>query len=448
SDLLGSLTGQLPTDLPDGIADLVESITSLLGGITDDLSAILTSGGQLAASTLRDLALLQTQLVSLIGAVGGNLTSEVTTIINVVITDILELLGTVLEGENGGNGTTEEMLRSDILGDVKSIKVKKDISNIFLNIVGDLKSLSVGGSLIGGTSANSGEIFTTGDVGKVTIKKNILGGMNLNSGLIQSSGQIIATKIGGSIVGGVGNSSGELLMDSDAKMIQIKGDLIGNEGLFAASIDSTNGSIGKIKIGGSIVSGLNTDSGSIRVLGTLGSLAIKGNVIGDDENAVFISAAATKDGSAEAFNQVKIGGRVAFANILGGYNTDLEAVNAHAQIGKVMVKGDWIGSNLVAGAVSGSTEPEDFGTNSDAAISNSVPGSLLSRIASVQIKGTVMGTAGDTGDNFGFVAQEIGKFKYGKNKLKLVAGAGNDAVKMSQTTGEDVAIHEIGATLT
>jgi hypothetical protein len=253
--------------------------------------------------------------------------------------------------------------------------------------------------------------------------------------------------LGGSIIGGVGNSSGELLMTSDAKSIQIRGDLIGNEGLFAASIDSTNGSIKNLKIGGSVVSGLNTDSGSIRVLGTLGNLTIKGNVIGDDDNAVFISAAATKDAKAKAFNKVTIGGRVAFANILGGYDTDLDAVNSHAQIGSVSVRGDWIGSNLVAGAISGDTVPENFGTNDDAIIPNSVPGSLASKIASIVIKGTVIGTTDDTADNFGFVAQEIGKFKLGKNKQALTKGTGNDAIKISQGTGSDVAIHEIGANL-
>lgn len=445
--LLDPVTGQLPAVLPDGVSGLVDSINDLLSGITGTLTDLLANGGEIAATTLRDLALLETQLVSLLGTIGSQLTEDARTIINTVITDILGILGTVLDNGGDGGETVDPALQSNILGTVNSIKVKKDISNVFLNIAGSLKSLTLGGSLIGGTTANSGEIFTTGDIGKIAIKKNIIGGLNLNSGLIQSSGGIKTAKLGGSIIGGVGNSSGELLMTSDAKSIQIRGDLIGNEGLFAASIDSTNGSIKNLKIGGSVVSGLNTDSGSIRVLGTLGNLTIKGNVIGDDDNAVFISAAATKDAKAKAFNKVTIGGRVAFANILGGYDTDLDAINAHAQIGSVSVRGDWIGSNLVAGAISGDTEPENFGTNDDAVIPNSVAGSLASKIASIVIKGTVIGTTDDAADNFGFVAQEIGKFKLGKNKQALTKGAGNDAIKVSQGTGSDVAIHEIGANL-
>lgn len=83
--------------------------------------------------------------------------------VNTVVTNILSILGTALDSDGSGNGTTDPSLQSNILGTVNSIKVKKDISNVFLNIAGNLKSLTLGGSLIGGATANSGEIFTVGD---------------------------------------------------------------------------------------------------------------------------------------------------------------------------------------------------------------------------------------------------------------------------------------------
>jgi hypothetical protein len=285
----------------------------------------------------------------------------------------------------------------------------------------------------------------------VKIGKHLLGGLNLNSGLIQSGGQIKTTSIAGSIIGGIGNSSGEVIMNSDASRVHVRGDLIGNSGLFSASIDNTNGRIGSVRIGGSVVSGLNAESGSIRVMGEISNLTVRGSLIGDDDNGVIISAAATKAPNEKnnfAFRNISVGGRVAFATILGGYDTDLEAVNSHAQVGRVMIKGDWFASNLAAGAVPGDSEPENFGTNADAVITGGIPGSVMSRIASIVIKGTVIGTAEEGGDNFGFVAQQIGSFKFGTNKLKLNKGAGNDAIKLSQGTGADVAIHELGANLT
>jgi hypothetical protein len=447
--LLGNLLGSLPGTGPEGLQGLVENVAILLDGIIGNLSDVLTNGGQILSSTLRDLALLESHLVSILGATGGHLTDTVRTTITSVVNLIVQLLGTTPDGDGDGDPTNPS-LQFNILGDIGKVRIARDISNIFFNVIGGIKSLNVGGSLIGGGEANSGEIFTTGNIGSAKIGKHLLGGPNLNSGLIQSSGQIKTTSIGGSVIGGIGNSSGEVIMNSDASRVSIRGDLIGNSGLFSASIDNTNGRIGSVKIGGSVVSGLNTDSGSIRVTGDVGKLTVRGSLIGDDDNAVIISAAATKaptEKSNFAFRNISIGGRAAFATILGGYDTDLEAVNAHAQIGRVMVRGNWVASNLVAGAVPGDSEPENFGTNADARIAESIPGSVLSKIASVVIKGTVIGTAEENGDNFGFVAEQIGSFKFGKNKLKLNKGAGNDAVLISQGTGADVAIHEIGANL-
>lgn len=449
-----ALTNDLPNTLPDGVSELVQNVLGLLDGIGGNLSDILENGGDLATTTLRDLAGVQTQLVSLLGSTAGGLTSDVVDTVNGLVDSILGVLGTG-GGDNGGDGdggtTVVSQLQSHILGDVGNIKIAKDVSNVFLNVVGNIKNLTVGGSLLGGVAANGGEIFATGNILNLKIGKSVLGGLNLNSGLIQSGGMIKTAKIGGSIIGGVGNSSGQLLMTSDSNSISVRGDLIGNSGLFAASIDSTNGRINKISINGSIVSGQNTDSGSIRVAGDIGVLNVKGNLIGDSDNSVFITAAAVKAPGATkniAFKTVNIGGRVAFANILGGYDTDLDAVNAHAQIGTVSVRGDWTGSNLIAGAVgNNSGEIDDFGTNSDAPIPNSIAGNVISKIASVQIRGAISGTGGVNTDNYGFVAQEIGKFRHGNTKLVLNKGAGNDAVKLAQTTGTDVVLHELGANI-
>jgi hypothetical protein len=454
---LGSLLEGLENDLPGGILpgtqQLIDNIVGLIGRVQNGLSDVLSSGGNLASTLLRDLALLQTNLASLLGTTIDILGAELTQQVQTVVTDILRILGTPLIPGGGGEGSVPVLpsgLQSDIKGNIGKLKVVRDISGVFINVQGSIKTIAVGGSLIGGISPNSGEIFVTGDVNKTVISKNILGGLNLNSGLLQANGALKKVKIGGSIVGGTGNSSGELLMNSDSKSVVVRGDLIGNLGLFAASIDNTNGRIGKVKIGGSVIAGFNIDSGSIRVMGDVRQLTIKGNVIGDEANPVFISAAATKaptDQSNIAFKNVKIGGKVSFANILAGYDTDLNAVNGRAQIGKVMVGNDWIASNLIAGATTESGTLANFGAGGDVPIpmGGAGPEGLVSKIASIQIKGLVAGTATTPGDHYGFVAQEIGKFKLGRNVLSLNAGSGNDAMKVSPTTGSDVGIFELGA---
>jgi hypothetical protein len=128
------------------------------------------------------------------------------------------------------------------------------------------------------------------------------------------------------------------------------------------------------------------------------------------------------------------------ALILAGYdksNTPV-AVNGNASIGAVSVGGDWIASSLVAGVQDDADAALDeiFGDTNDQA----GPGhTLVNRIASVLIKGLVIGSAA-AGDHFGFVAQQIGSF----NSMGFTAAltAGTDVIEVSLTTS-DVTIREI-----
>jgi hypothetical protein len=102
-----------------------------------------------------------------------------------------------------------------------------------------------------------------------------------------------------------------------------------------------------------------------------------------------------------------------------------------AQIGRVVVGGDWVASNLAAG-VDLATGLAIAGTNPD----------TLSRIASVAIGGRLVGTAA-AGDAFHITAQEVGRVTVGGAVLgPLAAGPGND-----HRTGlglyQDVAIDEV-----
>jgi hypothetical protein len=65
---------------------------------------------------------------------------------------------------------------------------------------------------------------------------------------------------------------------------------------------------------------------------------------------------------------------------------------------------------------------------------------LIARIASITIKGNVIGTL-DAADNFGFVAQQIDKVKFGGRTISLTAGPSNDNILLPFT--DDVHILEV-----
>ena len=82
------------------------------------------------------------------------------------------------------------------------------------------------------------------------------------------------------------------------------------------------------------------------------------------------------------------------------------------------VDGDWIASSLESGCTS---SDGIIGDNNDAVIA----GGTMSKIASIVIKGQVVGEPGTT-HTFGIFAQTIGAFKYHGITVPLTAGASND----------------------
>ena len=118
------------------------------------------------------------------------------------------------------------------------------------------------------------------------------------------------------------------------------------------------------------------------------------------------------------------------------------AVNADAQIGAVVV-GDWIASSIVAGVQDDNDAPRDafFGDGDDRAITGGST-AIISKIASITIKGTARGTLGGV-DHFGFVAQQIGSFRIGAETFPLTLGAANDtAGRLAGITG-DLRVREV-----
>jgi hypothetical protein len=201
------------------------------------------------------------------------------------------------------------------------------------------------------------------------------------------------------------------------------------------------GRIASVYLGGSLIAGTNLTSGSIQSNGAIqsendiGSITIKGNLIGNATNPVIISAGGQKVvpvGSTKdvAIASLTVGGRVEFANILAGYDTSLSPVNANAQIGAVKVGGDWFASNLVAGVAAGTDRL--FGTADDVLIPDPKANpKILASIASVTIGGQAQGLPNDPLGHFGIVAQHFGSVSIGGTTIPLTGA--NQGIPLGET---------------
>jgi hypothetical protein len=322
-----------------------------------------------------------------------------------------------------------------------------------------LASITVRGSLIGGGGNGSGEILASQPMGPVKIGGNIEGGGGSFAGSI-SSNTLVSISVGGSIIGGAGGGSGGIFGSQSIGPVKIGGNIKGGD-INEAGVNSDTGvvlaeRIASLYIGGSIIAGTESgggslvDSGAVRVEDDIGPITIKGSLLGNVNNPVVISARgqATPTATADvAIKSINIAGRVEFADILAGYDLSgiPAGVNADAQIGPVVVGGDWIASSLVAGVQDDATPDHDsfFGDADDQKITGGTdqPG-IVSKIASILIKGTALGTIG-TGNHFGFVAEQIGSFKIGTTKFPLTAGASNDLTGLVVGISDDLRVREV-----
>ncbi len=143
--------------------------------------------------------------------------------------------------------------------------------------------------------------------------------------------------------------------------------------------------------------------------------------------------------AALVIKSLTITGSVKHSHLLAGYNPAGTPVNADVQIGKILIGGQWIASNLVAGAQAG---PDGhFGTADDTLI----PGgnAIVAKIARLTVGGALLGTPAHLRDAFGLVAEQFGTVSLGKAKLPLQPGARNDTTPLLLTITGDLRLREV-----
>jgi hypothetical protein len=262
-------------------------------------------------------------------------------------------------------------------GNVGQITVNQNVSNAFIGIAGNLNSLVISGSLIGGGNINAGAFLVTGNIGSINIKRDVLGGVGNSSGFIQSQGVIGAVNIGGSVIGGTGGNSGYIFSDGNIGPVTIRHNLVGGSSNLSGYIASEDASIVSVTIKGSLIGGTGTDSGKLQADINIGPVVVKQNIIGGEgANSGNVLCGGN-------LTSLSVGG-----SIIGGGGNDSGGVVATNNIGNVFVGGDLNGGPSAA----------------DGGIIQ-CSGSM----GNITINGSVIGGGNDragrieSGDNMGFV---------------------------------------------
>lgn len=308
---------------------------------------------------------------------------------------------------------------------------------------GAAKAISVGS--VTATSGNydttndglgeaQGQIYVKGTLGSLTILGDLRGGSGVSTGIIQAEDNIGTIKIGGSIVAGDGKFRAAIYGQKSIGAVTIGGDIDGRFGSNQEAGILASDNIASVKVGGGML------LASLQAGDQLGAVSVKGNLF----SAIIVARGQVIQGATTdlAIKSLTVGGSVMFSKVIAGFDIFTSAVtNGDAQIGAVTVAGDWLASDLAAGVIAGAGG--DFGDGNDTV----APGSagIISRIASVTIKGGVFGSHSGISnfDHFGFVAQEVGAFSVGGQKLKLTAKVTDAAVNFSAVTLNDVTLVEL-----
>lgn len=361
-----------------------------------------------------------------------------------------EAMGDVRVGGDliGGAGPQSGRIASE--GAMGDVEVRRDVIGSGGNFSGEISSgksidsVRIGGSIIGSAGFRSAQIYAVLTIDDIRIGGDILGGGSA-SGALSASGGMGNVRIGGSLVAGIGGSSGLIFSGKSMGNVRIAGDIVGGsaDDIFDASVTDAGGilSYGRIEsvtIGGSLVAGSNGGTGTLTRCGAIvakhdiGPIKIKGSIQGNSTNPVVILAEGQEEKPASGVDlgitSISVGGDVGFARILSGFDLDQMPVNADASIGTVTVGRKWICSSLVAGAQDSGAD--GFGINDSLQTVRNT--ALIAQIAKIQIKGDVVGTLG-TGDNYGFVSQQIGQLKISSRDVPLLAGANNDNLLFIRT---------------
>lgn len=358
----------------------------------------------------------------------------------------------------GGN------LVSKIKGNAGAVLVKGDFVHAKLEVFsGKLELVNISGSLTGGDDSQEGSIYAK-SIGSLQIGRDLRGGSNLGTGAIQADTGIGPIKIGGSIIGGTDAESGFILINAGGLgsltvgesliggpkansahvfvgqggigPVKIGRDVIGRDGNLSGRIEAVTGRIASVTIGGSLIGADGDRSGSIFAGGFIDSLRIGEDLLGGSA----LDAGSVKS---QGVKCVRVGG-----SIIGG-----SADNT----GLVTCTGGYTVSVSVGGSVIGGDFPNtgQFRTGGDLG-SVKIGGDLIGgsaaqtgyvradSIASALIGGSIIGGGGNSSGFLSGGSGDIGPVRVG---VSVIGGSGPGSNSGGIGTGGDLGFVRIGRDL-
>ena len=347
---------------------------------------------------------------------------------------------------------------------LKKLKVDGDVGLIQAGAIGstkpaikELRVVSLGveqNNLFGGSQAG---MLVEGGVGRIRVLTDVLNfaasiGVGQQAGLKQlvvggamrGSQFDVGAGFNSLKVGGVVENS-DFAVGGDFRTLLVQQQITGGSFLVGGILGSatikqgmkdTTFTVGQAI--GTLVILKDVDNSAIRAGTTLENFVIGGSLVD-----TIVSAPGTLQprnaGEATVFQIIGIRGDVVGSSILAGYDRDGLPVNPDARMGKVVVKGNFEASNIVAGATAGADG--FFGNADDVLLAGG--NEIVAKIASITIRGAVLGTDGNSTDHFGIVAEELGKVRSAGVSLPLSVGPRNDLGGFALGGTDDVRAREL-----
>lgn len=307
---------------------------------------------------------------------------------------------------------------------------------------GKITSVNVTGTLTG-NAAGSATVFAVRSIGAVKVG-GLVGGDPGSASIQSAAANIASVRVLGDVKGGTGAQSGSILAGKVLGPVTITGDLRGGDGDYSATLaagvapsSAAIENLTSVTVGGSVIGGLGKQSASITSTGgTIGPIKIVGDLTGGaGQLSASIRSAADYDA-----NLVLLGGKITSVyigkSVAGGTGPQSALIQADRSIGPVTVVNNWTAASIVAGIVLAGADGW-FGSGDDTVIK-------ASPLAAVNIGGTIEGTDTSTTDHFAFLASEIAKFTVTKVERTLQPGPGNDVdIHLNPLTNDDVTLSEV-----
>jgi len=311
-------------------------------------------------------------------------------------------VGTLTVDSLGRAGASTQVggdnLDSAVSGNLTKLVVKGDVVGSLTvsgNVgLGNLGSLSVGGSLLGGSAENSGSIVVDGFItGSAAIRGSIIGGSGVDSGELSAALIVGKTTVGGDVKGGTNTRSGTIISANNAGAISVAGSVLGNDatasGILYAGGIFVSGNLASLSIGQDLKGGGGKYGGYVQVLGDLGTTTIGGDVEGGNNDFTGSIQSGGKIGNVTIRGSL-IGTGGDFTGTLFTGNDDIGTgvLAFPGTIGTVKVGGSLLGND---GDYSGTIKSDD--KLGKVTVTGSIEGGGGEFSGSVQARGDLAGVA-------------------------------------------------------